>query len=670
MIASNRKNGRKSRGPKTVEGKNVVRRNALKHGLTAKTLVVLGECEADFQAMADRHLAVFQPRNDVELEFCKTFTLAAWRRHRCVTAEAGITNERIRATQLDEAATARSAALALGQRLLHDRKGIWQRYLDPLAEYRANYREQSGPPGQVAAPAQLVAELESTLEGCRFLLEHWRELRTHLNCERGWKALDMFMCIRLLGREPLDVLDEPPGDLMDIFLACRKIDGSDKGPFDELRCVVSDVDLAMVLKRLKRMGYEARTPASEDHARSIVNNLVDRNVSRLEALFQAQEARAVLDAAERAHRLMFDPSDDTEKSRRYGDICVRQMTRACEELIKIRRSGFGDEDGESEPLDAYPLDEPGSVPIPADVGLTEANSVRAENVAGMTESRTLTGGAHGAPPSVLARCRNGEPASEPGLAQERGSGGADSPGADEKSVLWRRSDGSGRTEIRCEQERGWTNGSEPRMRRQAIASRRKPEVRRRGSQAPLDFRQTELRRSDTVAQPLATGHRFSKPCLPARPCRPVRGLGEFHLGEEGRWRDLARTWGLRHQATAFRPFGAVAKRSRFAEENWWEHTRSPNRAFITPAPPSRYHEILFGALGYALLHLLGLWRSLLGAVLVQTPVGERPLFTAGTAVLRLVQAVSARLAVSQNKPVAICAGREGAIRRLMMASPP
>jgi hypothetical protein len=120
MIASNRKNARRSSGPKSLPGKQVVRRNALKHGLTAKTLAVLGEYEEDFQAMADAHLAVFPPRNEVELEFCKTFTLAAWRRQRCVIAEAGITNEHIRATQLEEETTARNAALALGERLFDD----------------------------------------------------------------------------------------------------------------------------------------------------------------------------------------------------------------------------------------------------------------------------------------------------------------------------------------------------------------------------------------------------------------------------------------------------------------------------------------------------------------------------------------------------------------------
>jgi hypothetical protein len=94
------------------------------------------------------------------------------------------------------------------------------------------------------------------------------------------------------------------------------------------------------------------------------------------------------------------------------------------------------------------------------------------------------------------------------------------------------------------------------------------------------------------------------------------------------------------------------------------------RLFITPASPSRQLEILCGALGHALLLLLGLWRSLLGAVAARLRTAESHLLTAESAALRLVEALSARLTVSQNKPVAICAGRAGAIRRLVMALPP
>jgi len=55
--ARNRENAKKSSGPKTSEGRNVARHNALKHGLTAETLVAVGEDAEAFQRMADAHRA-------------------------------------------------------------------------------------------------------------------------------------------------------------------------------------------------------------------------------------------------------------------------------------------------------------------------------------------------------------------------------------------------------------------------------------------------------------------------------------------------------------------------------------------------------------------------------------------------------------------------------------
>ena len=48
QIKANRKNSRKSTGPKTAEGKAKVSKNAVKHGLFAAEAVVTGENQADY----------------------------------------------------------------------------------------------------------------------------------------------------------------------------------------------------------------------------------------------------------------------------------------------------------------------------------------------------------------------------------------------------------------------------------------------------------------------------------------------------------------------------------------------------------------------------------------------------------------------------------------------
>ena len=48
-IDANRRNARKSTGPRTEEGKDQVKLNALKHGLTARTVVLPHEDEEAYQ---------------------------------------------------------------------------------------------------------------------------------------------------------------------------------------------------------------------------------------------------------------------------------------------------------------------------------------------------------------------------------------------------------------------------------------------------------------------------------------------------------------------------------------------------------------------------------------------------------------------------------------------
>ena len=52
QIAANRRNAAKSTGPKTAEGKQVTRLNALKHGLQAEHVVIPGEDPEEFEALS------------------------------------------------------------------------------------------------------------------------------------------------------------------------------------------------------------------------------------------------------------------------------------------------------------------------------------------------------------------------------------------------------------------------------------------------------------------------------------------------------------------------------------------------------------------------------------------------------------------------------------------
>jgi hypothetical protein len=92
---ASRKNGAKSRGPKTPEGKARSSRNALKHGLRAERFLVLAdEDAAAFEALQAALLAELAPVGAVQTVLAQRVVSAAWRLGRADEIEAGILRER------------------------------------------------------------------------------------------------------------------------------------------------------------------------------------------------------------------------------------------------------------------------------------------------------------------------------------------------------------------------------------------------------------------------------------------------------------------------------------------------------------------------------------------------------------------------------------------------
>src|SRR5437762_3060904 len=82
-----RQNGQKSRGPKTPEGKERTRFNALKHGLRAKLPVLPGEDAQQYQGRLEAWSADLQPRNDVEHGLVERAVTITWQLDRAERAE-------------------------------------------------------------------------------------------------------------------------------------------------------------------------------------------------------------------------------------------------------------------------------------------------------------------------------------------------------------------------------------------------------------------------------------------------------------------------------------------------------------------------------------------------------------------------------------------------------
>jgi hypothetical protein len=98
QIAANRRNASKSTGPKTKQGKQRSRGNALRHGLTAETVVRTLEDARDYKAFEEAVAADFDAPSAVERELVLRLAGLLWRLRRATRIEAGLFD--IQATHL------------------------------------------------------------------------------------------------------------------------------------------------------------------------------------------------------------------------------------------------------------------------------------------------------------------------------------------------------------------------------------------------------------------------------------------------------------------------------------------------------------------------------------------------------------------------------------------
>ena len=96
QFEANRQNAQKSTGPKTPEGRAAVRLNGVKHGLTAETLVLKGESQADFTDLLNTYEAEHAAATPSEEALVVQLAMATWRLRRLYHQEAGFYTYRIK----------------------------------------------------------------------------------------------------------------------------------------------------------------------------------------------------------------------------------------------------------------------------------------------------------------------------------------------------------------------------------------------------------------------------------------------------------------------------------------------------------------------------------------------------------------------------------------------
>lgn len=90
QVEANRANARKSTGPRTLEGKQQSRCNAVRHGLTAETVIGALEDAQDYQAFEAAVIADYDAQSAVERELVLRLASLLWRLRRASTMETGL----------------------------------------------------------------------------------------------------------------------------------------------------------------------------------------------------------------------------------------------------------------------------------------------------------------------------------------------------------------------------------------------------------------------------------------------------------------------------------------------------------------------------------------------------------------------------------------------------
>lgn len=168
----NRQNARKSTGPRTEEGKAASRANALKHGLTARTLAPMRSAEAD--EYAERRQLWYddaQPRNVLEAAMIDSACRAHWKLELCAAHDdAQRAARRARATGGLAAATPFERFLKArdyGYLMMKEIEHPTPKELEPLPEGTYNLYDD---------PAGMREHLCTFIEGVAWLLNQWDRL--------------------------------------------------------------------------------------------------------------------------------------------------------------------------------------------------------------------------------------------------------------------------------------------------------------------------------------------------------------------------------------------------------------------------------------------------------------------------------------------------------------
>ena len=139
QIRANRLNALKSTGPKTARGREIAKWNAVKHGMTARNVVLFDESRADFDKFHAGLTQDFAPEGTVECALVERIAMLGWRLRRASRAEAAMANGEAKNRRARLAIDGPHPLLRIDASLMFDR---FVHNMSTLTRYEASIERQ------------------------------------------------------------------------------------------------------------------------------------------------------------------------------------------------------------------------------------------------------------------------------------------------------------------------------------------------------------------------------------------------------------------------------------------------------------------------------------------------------------------------------------------------
>jgi len=165
QISANQRNAQKSTGPRSAEGKDSSRFNALKHGIDARSLVIPGEDPAELAALAENYYQQCQPAGPIEAHLVDVLIRSDWQGRRYDRVEAQLIHQSLDPTVSPEAGlTLLFADIAKNhplQHLFRRRQSVQRDWFQAFRELQRlqKARRRSEPAAEDENPVREIPEI-------------------------------------------------------------------------------------------------------------------------------------------------------------------------------------------------------------------------------------------------------------------------------------------------------------------------------------------------------------------------------------------------------------------------------------------------------------------------------------------------------------------------------